>query len=350
MNRYAASLMLAGLLLHSALLPAALFHSNSLGQELQRAYRSDAKTSEWIIDVDRSDPHNQMRKLYHNQIVVETVAEQMDQDQLLRTQTHYDTDAHIQKTVETTFSANLLKQKLIRTADQTTLLLYEYDEGRLVEIKRLEEGILRSITTYYRGSDGSLSGVRRIDTQLPTVQSMFTTDGKTASYSQQQGSYIANVQLFSPTILLEQRWVDDQLLIDTTAHYDDLEQLVVTETDSEGLVIEKTYAPDGLLVKQVEQSPLTSTITTTFAYDPKGRLDWSAQVQEQQRIERWFKDGVLQDLTQWSGQEPIRAVRYLADGTSIVTLFENGRPYADVTYAPDGKRVLSIEYRKERSW
>jgi len=36
------------------------------------------------------------------------------------------------------------------------------------------------------------------------------------------------------------------------------------------------------------------------------------------------------------------------DGTTVVTLFDNGRPYADITYAPDGKRVLSLEYRKER--
>jgi len=57
---------------------------------------------------------------------------------------------------------------------------------------------------------------------------------------------------------------------------------------------------------------------------------------------------LLETQTEWLDDSPVKATRYLADGTSVVTLFDNGRPYADVTYAPDGKRVLSLEYRKER--
>ncbi|NBK25800.1 MAG: hypothetical protein EOM68_27765 [Spirochaetia bacterium] len=45
-----------------------------------------------------------------------------------------------------------------------------------------------------------------------------------------------------------------------------------------------------------------------------------------------------------SGQT-VKISRFLADGRSIVTLFSEGKPYSDVTYAIDGTRVLSISYR-----
>jgi hypothetical protein len=40
----------------------------------------------------------------------------------------------------------------------------------------------------------------------------------------------------------------------------------------------------------------------------------------------------------------VKTIRYNEDGSSVQTLYSEGNPYADVTYAVDGKRVLSISY------
>ena len=83
-----------------------------------------------------------------------------------------------------------------------------------------------------------------------------------------------------------------------------------------------------------------------------GNLYYLSEVfgkENENKIEKWFSNGTLQTETEWENEMPISSSkRYISDGTSIITLFEKGKPYADVTYAPDGKRVLSIQYRMER--
>lgn len=88
-----------------------------------------------------------------------------------------------------------------------------------------------------------------------------------------------------------------------------------------------------------------------YEYDEKGTLIHSTEIitlQKVERIERYYTNGELKSKTEFIDEMPIKSTRYNQDGTSIVTLFEENRPYADVTYALDGKRVLSIEYRKEQ--
>ncbi|NCB00908.1 MAG: ABC transporter ATP-binding protein, partial [Spirochaetia bacterium] len=89
----------------------------------------------------------------------------------------------------------------------------------------------------------------------------------------------------------------------------------------------------------------------TYEYDLKGTLIHSTEInkgQKTERIERYYTNGVVKSITQFVDESPVKSTRLNDDGTSIVTLFEEERPYADVTYASDGKRVLSIEYRKEQ--
>jgi hypothetical protein len=38
-------------------------------------------------------------------------------------------------------------------------------------------------------------------------------------------------------------------------------------------------------------------------------------------------------------------LHFLDDGKRVQTLYSEGRPYCDITYAPGGKSILSISYR-----
>jgi antitoxin component YwqK of YwqJK toxin-antitoxin module len=106
-----------------------------------------------------------------------------------------------------------------------------------------------------------------------------------------------------------------------------------------------------MLVHEESSSADGSTRTVSYIYDANGVLDQSVEIIEGdqlRRIEAWYRNGVVQTKTEWIDGQPVTATRFVEDGTSVVTLFEDGRPYVDITYAPDGKRVLSLEYRKER--
>ncbi|MFA6772078.1 MAG: hypothetical protein WCR99_00165, partial [Sphaerochaeta sp.] len=57
-----------------------------------------------------------------------------------------------------------------------------------------------------------------------------------------------------------------------------------------------------------------------------------------------YDEGKLVVSTESFGGRVVKTIRYNEDGSSVQTLYSEGNPYADVTYAVDGKRVLSISY------
>ena len=57
-----------------------------------------------------------------------------------------------------------------------------------------------------------------------------------------------------------------------------------------------------------------------------------------------YDEGKLVVSTEAFGGRVVKKTRYNEEGSSVQTLYSEGNPYADVTYAVDGKRVLSISY------
>jgi len=143
--------------------------------------------------------------------------------------------------------------------------------------------------------------------------------------------------------------VEGKILQTQQADVDDEGKLTIKEkVDNDE--IETVYSIDGVLLEKHSVKSTGEIQDFLYEYDGSGNLIHSTQIitaQKVERIERYYTNGVLKSKTQYIEETPVKSTRYNLDGTSIVTLFEENRPYADVTYALDGKRVLSIEYRKE---
>ena len=344
---------LVGLLLSTLPISGALYRSNSLGQSLGEIEAADRDAYRYVLQVDKTDDATERKLLYdrgHLAMQVETVFDASDRQSKVVTEQYFDELGEPEAIVRTTFD-NSLPIQITRNAYGTvSMTLHGYVDGRLVETKELVDGELVALVTYYRGSEGNLAGLRIIGTQEGTVQRLYSSSDGISVFGEASGNSFAKLSFHPGNLVVQDVWAGEEPKVVTTVSHDEAGQLAVEEV-SDGLKVKKTYGPDGMLVK-LERTESDGTRTTIrYQYDPSGVLDQSVEViegQQVRRIERWYAGGNLQTQTEWSDDIPVRATRHRTDGTSVVTLFENGRPYVDVTYAPDGKRVLSLEYRKER--
>lgn len=129
------------------------------------------------------------------------------------------------------------------------------------------------------------------------------------------------------------------------------EQLNVLSFDEQGLVLKRTmqngseqterYDARGLLVSV--ESPFTRT---DYLYNEGRKLIEERSVEGEGRLTvKTYRDGVLATQQTWLKEEQVSMDVYHEDGSRKQTVYIAGEPYADITYAPDGRRVLSISYR-----
>lgn len=345
--------VLAGLLLCTLPLPAALYRSNSIGQELEPIDPAQRESHRYVLQVDGEGTALVQKCLYdHGDMVYCHDIESHDKLNARQTVTerYYDESGQVVRTVVTMYENGLPRQVSRSEGGSVYHTLFAYADGRLVETKELVDGELALLATYFRGSEGMLSALRVIGTEGPVSQGLFSKLDGIPTYGESVENAFMRLRFYPGNLVVQDRWSDDKVLVETAVSRDEAGRLVVEET-KDGVSSKKTYGPDGMLVRvHGEQADGTKT-TVTYQYDQLGVLDQSVETVEGaqvRKIERWYAGGVLQTTTEWVDSVPVKATRFRADGTSVVTLFEGGRPYADVTYAPDGKRVLSLEYRKEQ--
>lgn len=336
-----------GMVLFLLPLSGATYRSNSLGQALEL---DPSGTSHYSLVVDEGRYHTN-RSLYEEGrlIKLEQVTTSESTQEVITKE--YSPSGDLLKEVISIYEGGLPQRIVTRDNKDIFITLYNYAEGRLIEQKELINGELDSLTTFYRGEEGLLSGIRVIKTNGGYEWGTFTKEGDNPLYGEQSGVNITTLTYYPHDLVVRNSWVNENWEVRSSVFYDEAGRLVVSEERLEGW-IKKFYGPDGMLVEQHEGVGEESQIVLTFFYDPYGVLDHSIELVKEgageRRLERWYKDGELETQTEWFDSVPVKASRFLFDGTMVVTLFEEGRPYADVTYAPDGKRVLSLEYRKER--
>lgn len=336
-----------GIVLSIIPLHGAVYRSNSLGQKLEL---DDKPTSRYTLKVEGEHTNREHRLLYDGPLLImeEKITIIGAKKEVERIE--YDVLGNETSQTTTFFEKGLPQRILTQLADEIMITLHAYSEGRLVETKELRNGEMIRLITYYRGKEGMLSGLRVVDLHDTKTLSTFTKDKGATVYGESIENTFSTLTYFPHNIIVRNYWVDDTIQISTKVDYDEAGRLVVTEV-KEGLTFQKTYGPDGMLLETHAQQSDGTNITQTYIYDSLGVLDQSIELIEgssTRRIERWYKDGLIQTQTEWEDSQPVKATRYVYDGTTVVTLFEEGRPYADITYAPDGKRVLSLEYRKEK--
>ena len=105
--------------------------------------------------------------------------------------------------------------------------------------------------------------------------------------------------------------------------------------------MEETYDEHALLISRKTPSYLTE-----YRYNEERMLieEQTLRSDGNQTLTT-YEGGRRSMVEERKSGQTVKISRFLADGRSIVTLFSEGKPYSDVTYAIDGKRVLSISYR-----
>lgn len=255
------------------------------------------------------------------------------------------------------YTKNLYTDGLLSTVVQgagdvteTSRMEFSYTEGQLTERKNVVQGVMEQLITYYRHEDGTLGGTRLIDREGKSVLTLFNTDGTLLTLSRQGGDEVRITEILSGNLMAEARLRDGVPIQTYTAAFDDEGNLTLEEIIL-GKELIRVFSPEGLLLSRVEEKEEDIRSSTTYEYDSDGNLIRSDELNEngqKERIERWYVNAALKTETQWLDGVPQRSTRYNGDGTMVVTIFEEGLPYADVNYASDGKRIISIEYRKEQ--
>lgn len=323
-----------------------LFRSNSLAQKLEEIDQNDRDRYEWVLEQEQNS-----FTLYNKGFVSVVGHEVKERGNRSVTYTFYDKEGQLTEEREYIYQEGLLVKSSHLYDLHIRLNFYRYEENSLVEITTLTDGLLSLLTTFFRSQDGSLMGVRLISTDQDAKFDLHTSINQIPTFSESEGPYTSTYQFVAPNLTVEQRWIKDTPLVTSEVSFNEEGEIVITQGDRDDLLTSKYYDSEGLLVRQekIKEAQIISSIS--YYYDLVGKIDHSVEIsgEEQEiRVERWYVNENLQDLTEWVHEIPTQAIRYADDGTSRLTLFEQGRPYADVTYAPDGKRVLSIEYRKER--
>lgn len=344
-----------GLLLSILPLYGALYRSNSLGQQLQLLDSgSDTSSITYTLHVSYDPDGNEERLLSEDGSIIKRtnfVSDAEEAGAKIVTEIKYSPSGEILENIKTIFEQGLPQriERQVTGIENKYITLHGYEEGHLVETKELVDGELHRLTTYYRGTDGMLAGLRvvALDEGQDTY---FSREGDSTVFAETDQGTFSKVTFHPGNLVVKDVWSGEEPIVITDVSYDNVGRLVVQEVN-EGQTIRKTYGPDGMLVHEESSSADGSTRTVSYIYDANGVLDQSVEIIEGdqlRRIEAWYRNGVVQTKTEWIDGQPVTATRFVEDGTSVVTLFEDGRPYVDITYAPDGKRVLSLEYRKER--
>ncbi|MBN2859503.1 MAG: hypothetical protein JXK93_04465 [Sphaerochaetaceae bacterium] len=316
--------------------------SNELMQSIQESDEFTALSMPWALEII-SDSEGEI--LYKDGTVYARRIDLSTEDSREVTITYQ--DGRYTKNI---YTDGLLSAVVQGAGDESSRMEFSYTEGQLTERKNIVQGTLEQLITYYRHEDGTLGGTRLIDREGKSMLTLFNTDGTLLTLSRQGGSEVRITEILSGN-LMAQASLRDGVPIETyTAAYDDEGTLTLEEIIL-GNKLVRVFSPEGLLLSRVEEKDQDIRSTTRYEYDSDGTLIRSDELNEngqKERIERWYVNAALKTETQWLDGVPQRSTRYNGDGTMVVTIFEEGLPYADVNYASDGKRIISIEYRKEQ--
>ncbi len=251
---------------------------------------------------------------------------------------------------ESIYTSDLLQKEVFTDGRVQEIILYRYESDQLVERKELRQGQMEKLISYYRHEDGTLAGTREIRFDDVTSITFYSTEGDISTVARQAGEEVVITDIF-PEGVMKDTYIKEGVPVQAyTAIYDEIGRLIIDEvigTDTRKTV----YGPDGMLLEETTTAQDGKVTYISYEYDAQGNLihaNESSHNGQSERIERWYSKGKVKNETQWIDEMPQKSTRFNEDGTSVVTIFETGRPYADVTYASDGKRILSIEYRKEQ--
>lgn len=329
-------------------LSATWFESNILGQKVKEIEESEKLSFAYTL-LEEGDNALTTLSLYSLDSLIQKNVVNQKGDMKSVTTTYYDNEI-ITSSKKSEYEKGLPTFIEETAGDKVISTTFRYENGQLVETKRIENGIMKSLTTYWRNSDGSLALSREIRLDKENLISFYSHDKDSIIITQQDELSVMKSTLHSSNVVTNEYSVEGKTLQTQKADVDEKGNLIINETIDED-EIQTLYSTDGFLLEKHIKKETGEKQDFFYEYDKDGSLIHLTEIHtaaKVERIERYYTNGTLKSKTQFIDEQPVKSTRYNLDGTSIVTLFEENRPYADVTYALDGKRVLSIEYRKEQ--
>lgn len=316
-------------------LSANYYRSNSLGQKLEELDQTLLETQKYYLHQQEG-----VERLFEDGILIKESLIEASSSGTKEIEINY-LDGKVVDQVTTFWEDNLPK----RIENGSTTIYHTYVDEFLIEKKEVQQGNLIKVTTFYRGVDGTLNGIRVVGSNDPQVDLLYSDQ----FFGESKEGVFNKLTFFDNNLVAQQMWIGDVPQIISDVSYDEKGNLVIKEWEDNSLKT-KTYDFKGLLVSLAIEDANGDISTKSYYYDHSGTLEKTNEIiisEGKKEIDSYYEEGQLVNEIEWEEDLPIKSKRILKDGNLIVTLFDNGKPYADVTYASDGKRVLSLEYRMD---
>jgi hypothetical protein len=231
------------------------------------------------------------------------------------------------------------------------LTFHTYDKGKLLAQRVIQPTGEEQLYAYYRDPhDGSLLGVRVSDpTGASYIRFFSVVEGHEIFATGDESDFTLSRDM-GGGIVIREAWVAGDATQTASIDYDESGNLIIDRTTPDGRV-RSTYGKGGLLLLERWVSGASNGREISYSYDAQGILKTSRKVlpgPKERIVELTYVGGAIGFSQEWENGLLVKTTTYLPQGQTVVVLYAEGKPYADVTYAPDGKRVLSLIYREGR--
>lgn len=230
---------------------------------------------------------------------------------------------------------------LIQEQKGSDVWFYSYaEDGKLQQSTHMHDDVLASATLYaYGGVNGSLTTQLHIDAAMRsyTLLGAWEEDRFLVSATEAEGQSFTTL---ANGHTVHQAWSKASYGTASRIEYLDGGGFILHRSEGSE-AIEETYNALALLI-----SRKTPFYLTEYRYNEERQLiaEQTSKADGYQTLTT-YEGGRRSMVEERRNGQPVKVTRFLEDGRNIVTLFSEGKPYSDVTYAIDGKRVLSISYR-----
>ncbi len=309
------------------LVASPLVKSNSIGQEL--GAHTDSDPYHLMVDADARQLYDQGTLLWREQRSKDA------QDRIVITRFYPGKDSI---PFSRTFSEGLLVE------EQEGPLSHSYyygKDGKLEQVNSYLSGTLQeSLLFSYDSSHGGLIAVITIKGEESSIR-YFNQEGsyRSFTYADHEGGQTFLTLKGESTI--EKPFNATVEAEDIMVKVEETGAFSVNRSRADGTQVMETYNERGLLVFKKDPSR-----ETEYRYNEENvLLSEHTTMIDGKEVVTHYEKGEKTMVEEKEAGRKTSILRFMEDGTRIQTLYSEGFPYCDITYAAGGKRILSISYR-----
>jgi YD repeat-containing protein len=217
---------------------------------------------------------------------------------------------------------------------------YYGEDGKLERVTIYQEGAFQEAQIFtYSASKGSLLAVVTVKGEDSSIR-YFNQEGKQHSFTYADthgGQTFLTIQGNTIVKPFSSESEDTQLdvVVEETGSF------TVERTQPDGSVVQERYDEQGLLVLKKNTSS-----ETEYRYNEENELVSEHTFRNDgSEVVSSYEKGEIAMVEEKEAGRTTSILHFLDDGKRVQTLYSEGRPYCDITYAPGGKSILSISYR-----